>query len=66
MTYLDLSGLAELCRASRSLRMVEQNAFMTLQVGHRGCALETGTIALEGTVAQLREKRKVKEAYLGG
>ncbi|MGH2435776.1 MAG: ABC transporter ATP-binding protein, partial [bacterium] len=42
------------------------NAFMALQVAHRGYVLQTGEIALSGTAAELRENEDVKRAYLGG
>jgi branched-chain amino acid transport system ATP-binding protein len=46
--------------------LVEQNARMALQIAHRGYALETGKIVLEGTGARLLDDPAVKEAYLGG
>jgi len=46
--------------------LVEQNAFMALNVAHRGYVLQTGEIILQGTAAQLRENPEVKKAYLGG
>jgi len=49
-----------------TILLVEQNAFMALQVAHRGYVLQTGEIALSGTAAELRENDDVKRAYLGG
>jgi branched-chain amino acid transport system ATP-binding protein len=46
--------------------LVEQNAFMALNVAHRAYVLQTGEIILQGTAAQLRENPEVKKAYLGG
>jgi len=46
--------------------LVEQNAFMALNVAHRGYVLQTGEIILQGTAAELRENPEVKKAYLGG
>ncbi len=45
--------------------LVEQNAFMALQVAHRAYCLETGGVVLEGTAADLRIHPRVKSAYLG-
>jgi branched-chain amino acid transport system ATP-binding protein len=45
--------------------LVEQNANMALQIAHRGYVLETGTIALEGSAAALRENPRIKAIYLG-
>lgn len=46
--------------------LVEQNAYMALDLAHTGYVLETGRIALEGAVASLRDNEHVKKAYLGG
>lgn len=46
--------------------LVEQNARMALQIGHRGYVLETGRVVLEGTGPSLLNNSEVKEAYLGG
>ncbi len=46
--------------------LVEQNARMALQISDRGYVLETGRIVLSGTGRELRENRKVRDAYLGG
>ena len=45
--------------------LVEQNAFLALQVADYGYVLETGEIALEGPGRELLENEQVKEAYLG-
>lgn len=45
--------------------LVEQNAFMALQVAHRAYVLETGLIALSGPAAELQADPKVRAAYLG-
>ncbi len=46
--------------------LVEQNAFVALDVVDRAYVLENGHIVLEGTPHQLREDTRVKAAYLGG
>lgn len=55
----------EINRDGTTVLLVEQNALMALSVANRGYVLETGTVALEGTVAELRENPRVKAAYLG-
>src|SRR5215813_7566092 len=45
--------------------LVEQNAAMALSIAHRGYVLETGTIALAGTAAELADNPEVRRAYLG-
>lgn len=45
--------------------LVEQNANAALQHSHRAYVLETGTVTLSGTSAEVAANPKVKEAYLG-
>ena len=58
--------IQEINKQGTSILLVEQNAFMALQVAHRGYVLETGTIPLQGTAAELSKNPRVVEAYLGG
>ncbi len=46
--------------------LVEQNAFMALQIAHHGYVLQTGEIALAGNAAELQADKEVQRAYLGG
>ena len=48
-----------------SILLVEQNAAMALSVAHRGYVLETGSVVLEGTAAELARDPQVQAAYLG-
>ena len=48
-----------------AILLVEQNAAMALAIAHRGYVLETGSIALSGSAAELRENAEVRRAYLG-
>jgi branched-chain amino acid transport system ATP-binding protein len=48
-----------------TILLVEQNAHMALQVAHRGYVLQTGSIVLEDTAANLRANDMVRKAYLG-
>lgn len=46
--------------------LVEQNARMALSITDYAYVLETGTISLEGTGAELASSEEVQKAYLGG
>lgn len=46
--------------------LVEQNARMALSIANYAYVLETGTISLEGTGAELASSAEVQKAYLGG
>ncbi|MGC8964221.1 MAG: ABC transporter ATP-binding protein [Brevinematia bacterium] len=48
-----------------SILLVEQNANKALDIADRGYVLETGKIALSGSVEDLRKSEEVKKAYLG-
>ena len=48
-----------------TLLLVEQNAYLSLQIAHRGYVLETGRIVLADTAARLADNPHVKAAYLG-
>lgn len=58
--------IKELHRQGATILLVEQNARKALSVATRGYVLETGTITLSGTAAELAADPKVKRAYLGG
>ena len=57
--------VVDINRQGTTVLLVEQNAAMALAVAHRGYVLETGTIALTGTAAELAENPAVRRAYLG-
>lgn len=48
-----------------TILLVEQNAHLALSVANYGYVLETGTIQLEGTSAELESNPEVRKAYLG-
>jgi branched-chain amino acid transport system ATP-binding protein len=48
-----------------TLLLSEQNAFVALQVAHRGLVLETGNVALEGSAKELRDNENVQRTYMG-
>jgi branched-chain amino acid transport system ATP-binding protein len=45
--------------------LVEQNAFLALQIADYGYVIETGEISLTGSGSELLSNPLVKEAYLG-
>jgi branched-chain amino acid transport system ATP-binding protein len=45
--------------------LVEQNAFLSLQIADYGYVIETGEVVLEGPGPELLGNHQVKEAYLG-
>ena len=59
------STIVEINRQGTSVLLVEQNALMALMVAHRGYVLETGTIVLADTAANLQQNEQVQKAYLG-
>jgi branched-chain amino acid transport system ATP-binding protein len=60
-----LAAVADLKRAGTTVFLVEQNAFAALKIADRGYVLETGTVVLSDTGANLLANDRVKEAYLG-
>jgi branched-chain amino acid transport system ATP-binding protein len=58
--------LKEINAQGTTILLVEQNANMALKLASRGYVLETGTIVLEGSSAELVANPEVKRAYLGG
>jgi branched-chain amino acid transport system ATP-binding protein len=57
--------VADINQQGTTILLVEQNAAMALAIAHRGYVLETGSIALAGTAAELAENEDVRRAYLG-
>ncbi len=53
-------------QAGTTILLVEQNASMALQIAHRAYVMETGSIVLSGTGAQLMQSNEIRKAYLGG
>jgi branched-chain amino acid transport system ATP-binding protein len=48
-----------------TILVVEQNANLALDIGHRGYVLETGQIVASGPAEQLRSDDAIRKAYLG-
>jgi ABC-type branched-subunit amino acid transport system ATPase component/ABC-type branched-subunit amino acid transport system permease subunit len=58
-------ALRALNKDGLTMLMVEQNAEMAFSVADRAVVLQTGSVALSGRTADLREDQRVKECYLG-
>jgi branched-chain amino acid transport system ATP-binding protein len=55
----------EINSAGTTILLVEQNAHMALRIAHRGYVLQTGTVVLEDSGANLLASPEVRGAYLG-
>jgi len=58
--------LVKINREGVAILLVEQNAFMALEVSHRGYVIERGKVTIEGSAEMLLNDNRVKTAYLGG
>ena len=61
-----LENIRAINQAGVTVLLVEQNAAMALAISHRGYVLETGSVILEGSAADLAGNDLVRQAYLGG
>jgi branched-chain amino acid transport system ATP-binding protein len=57
--------IREINRAGTAILLVEQNAYMALQVAARGYVLETGRIVLADEARALLQDERMQRAYLG-
>jgi branched-chain amino acid transport system ATP-binding protein len=57
--------IVEIRKQGVAVLLVEQNAFLSLQIADYGYVIETGEIVLEGASRELLANPQVKEAYLG-
>jgi branched-chain amino acid transport system ATP-binding protein len=58
--------IADIRRQGTTVLMVEQNAYLALQMADRAYVMETGRIVLAGTARDLMADDHVRRAYLGG
>ena len=58
--------IKELHKQGTTILLVEQNASKALEISDRAYVLETGSISLSGTGAELASSDEVRKAYLGG
>jgi branched-chain amino acid transport system ATP-binding protein len=59
------SAIISLRSQGKTILVVEQNAKAILKIADRGYVMETGSLVLEGTGAELLSNRDVQRAYLG-
>jgi branched-chain amino acid transport system ATP-binding protein len=57
--------IVEIRKQGVAVLLVEQNAFLSLQIADYGYVIETGEIVLEGAGRELLSNPQIKEAYLG-
>jgi len=60
-----LSNISLLRDRGKTILVVEQNARAILRIADRGYVMESGSLILSGTSAELLENRDVQRAYLG-
>lgn len=60
------SIIKDINKAGTTILLVEQNASMALQIANHAYVIETGSIVLSGTGADLMQSEDIKKAYLGG
>lgn len=58
--------IEEINESGTTVLLVEQNANMALSVANRGYVIETGSVVLAGSAAELLASEELKQAYLGG
>jgi branched-chain amino acid transport system ATP-binding protein len=59
------AAIRALSAQGKTILVVEQNARAILRIADRGYVMETGSLVLEGTGAELLANRDVQRAYLG-
>lgn len=59
------SIIKEIRTKGTTVLLVEQNAFLALNMSDRAFVLETGKVAIQGNAADLLRDQKVRKAYLG-
>jgi branched-chain amino acid transport system ATP-binding protein len=65
MMNLIFTTLAELKAEGTTILLVEQNAQAALALADRAYVIETGSVVLEGSAADLSASEQVRKAYLG-
>jgi branched-chain amino acid transport system ATP-binding protein len=66
LVQLVFDTIQEIRKAGVTVFLVEQNAFMALNIADRGYVLQTGKIVLTDTAPALLQNDIVRAAYLGG
>ena len=65
LVELIFQTIVEIHERGTAILLVEQNAHMALEIADRGYILQTGTILLADTAANLAANEQVRQAYLG-
>ena len=65
LVHTFFQAIEEIHRQGTPVLLVEQNANAALKHSSRAYVLETGSVSLEGSSAEVAANPKVKEAYLG-
>ncbi|MCX7355048.1 MAG: ABC transporter ATP-binding protein [Alphaproteobacteria bacterium] len=58
-------SIQDINKAGVTILLVEQNAYVALQIAHYGYVLESGQIVLEGDAKTLITNEDIRKAYLG-
>jgi branched-chain amino acid transport system ATP-binding protein len=58
-------AIKEINQRGMSILLVEQNAYLALNISHRAFVLTNGEISLQGKAADLLNNPEIKKAYLG-
>jgi branched-chain amino acid transport system ATP-binding protein len=59
------TSIQDINKSGVTVLLVEQNAYMALQIADYGYVLESGRLALEGEAKELADNEEIKKAYLG-
>ncbi|HZM21906.1 MAG TPA: ABC transporter ATP-binding protein [Anaerolineales bacterium] len=65
LVELIFSTIEQINKEGVTVLLVEQNALMALSVANRGYVLQSGTIVLQDSAANLKKDPTVQKAYLG-
>lgn len=57
--------IKEINKEGTTILLIEQNAYMALEIANRAYVLETGNIVIQGKASELAENDEIKKAYLG-
>ncbi len=57
--------IKEINKEGTTILLIEQNAYMALEIANRAYVLETGNIVIQGKASDLAENDEIKKAYLG-
>ncbi len=58
-------SIQDINKTGVTILLVEQNAYVALQIAHYGYVLESGQIVLEGDAKTLIDNEDIRKAYLG-